>query len=1467
MTADEGRWDYTEDGKEEQTTYDYDPDELERARQRMNAEKDVLNKEEDLFTGDTKPLEHQKGGEDAVGNDWKEGDDFKSTKWYDPEDPATQGSRKKEAGSYDYDVRAGEEQVDEENKCENCERAEDFLNDDGLCEDCEREAGIDRKESERDAYEGGVGSGRKRSTYAPEPEQIARSGDPHYDPYKATPQSQRVQTDPVLSRMTEEAPDDIDPIFGKAEEDSTISVAGPPANTQPPANMFDDEEDESPIEEVFADEVNTSHEPAGSSKGGQFATKDGDGDTGGKSENKLSSTSDKDLIKSIKGGSKDWHEWGRNEKTEDAYAEIERRNKEIPTPKRPEGARGTIFRDDPDAVSKMEAKVKYLEDVHDYWKKVTKFPNRDYQNRNQLGDAKYYELSNNSANLRDAKNKLAGIKAQQERGTQLVRKTTYKSDQYGKSKPRFYYSEEPKEETKSWSDIDDSEISASTKKFANSFAKSKRNTKGTSAKDIMIQNTKYEKLQKIDDQVQKELGFSSGKDFYTRSGMSQYKKAVADKLGGNYDGVDKEISEWLTDDNLHSMELVVSELKAGIKDNEIEDSWDKSSKEERDSLMNYKTDRNAKSYDELDPIHQSSMRARYVDRKTGDESYAKEVDLNTMNQAHVWWDNKFPDRPWSDMRIGDRQHAILAFLRDPDTEITVESKATESEWIVHTTTKGKIPVTLGEQAEEIDAINEVNRMYFEDGFIDENDVLSAVKVGESKATEEQINTDTWYHDYSEYWKKGSDYVRSGLALQANITTDWTGTEWDDLPADIQAKIRDAGYVTSYETYDKMSWEFLPSTLKEKLGEGFTPVNESVWSTSTKEQRREILKEVEPYGTEEVTDDSDIDILDRLLNNEEEEQEHGEDEEEDIALIAQLLDPEADEVLKKSLEQSPNALMRYSEPIDLPTGKNALDQTYGVSEPETPDGQDLTGITIGEEEIIEKKFTPPKILYYKQYPFGRRAGKQNPFGESLATERDFYTSNKDIMDQALDIQAQEEFGKDYDQLNPTQADWIDKIMNDYGNTLNPEDKPSSEAKEFESPIRDQYGNPYPTPEGDADCTFCGKKFDNWDVLGDHITIVHNDQGRTREFYGGNAPQSILNHPDWTGYAGEAKAEEARLECYDCDRTFNNISAWEEHGEWHHIKVNTDQPEALDEWGLPELADEGGQGSGRKQYKSEDPKSKDKAHIGWKNYGIDDYIDKAEQDYFAKESVMDSIAKGECPFCGFTGGNEEIYKHLAQDHMEKDVISLGYLGDLDRLMLNDTGIAHHGLTDEAKEQLEDPTPWASLAHLAGTTVKDILFPSKEQAGGGGAGGAGGAGGNGAGAPSGNGGEAPTNGNGEDEEPSRRIGFFGYGRHRNCPKGQVYKNGKCVDRAEEKTCPVCNGKGKYFHTKEEDWYTCPKCSGDGEVSAGEEGGKGSGKKDHKLWMRAIEEEHTYDFCENCSMITEQVNHKCAMCGKQVE
>ncbi len=163
-----------------------------------------------------------------------------------------------------------------------------------------------------------------------------------------------------------------------------------------------------------------------------------------KTSSGVSAQSESELVKSIKAGSKNWKDWYRKESNEKEYAEIEKRNREVPIPKRPEGAGGTIFQDDPNAVSKMETKVKYLEDQQDYWKKIIKFPARDYENRNQLGDAKWYAMSNNSANLRDAKKKLAKIQEREASGKTLERKPTYKG-----GKKRFYYEEKdkPKEGT------------------------------------------------------------------------------------------------------------------------------------------------------------------------------------------------------------------------------------------------------------------------------------------------------------------------------------------------------------------------------------------------------------------------------------------------------------------------------------------------------------------------------------------------------------------------------------------------------------------------------------------------------------------------------------------------------------------------------------------------------------------------------------------------------------------------------------------------------------------------------------------------------------------------------------------------------------------------------------------------------------------------------------------------------------
>ena len=175
----------------------------------------------------------------------------------------------------------------------------------------------------------------------------------------------------------------------------------------------------------------------------------------GEKKTGLSDKSEKELVSSIKGG-KDFHDWYREKGDNDKfYAEIEKRNQEVPKPKRPEGAGGTIFQDDPKAIEKYEAKINYLEGVNDYWKKITKFPTRDFHTKtHQLGDAKWYEMSNNSATLRDTKKKLDKVKERQASGTTLERKPTYKG-----GKKRFYYKEKPKEGT--------TEIIGSDKDFDN----------------------------------------------------------------------------------------------------------------------------------------------------------------------------------------------------------------------------------------------------------------------------------------------------------------------------------------------------------------------------------------------------------------------------------------------------------------------------------------------------------------------------------------------------------------------------------------------------------------------------------------------------------------------------------------------------------------------------------------------------------------------------------------------------------------------------------------------------------------------------------------------------------------------------------------------------------------------------------------------------------------------------------------
>ncbi len=806
---------------------------------------------------------------------------------------------------------------------------------------------------------------------------------------------------------------------------------------------------------------------------------------GGASGGKHSDKSEKDLVKAIKGGSKDWNDWNRTEKNEELYAEIEKRNKEVPSPKRPEGAKGTIFRDDPDAVSKMEAKVEYLEDIQAYWKKIIKFPHRDYQNHDQLGDAKWYAMSNNSANLRDAKKKLAGIKAQQERGTQLVRKPTYKSDQYGKSKPRFYYSEEPKGEPpeEPWQ-------------------------KGGET---------YTDITKI---LKKSLEYSDDERKVSPSSYMTFTEPVDVPNGKNIIDQPWGMTEPETPDGQDLTGITI-----GDEENKL-DFGDKT-EEELEAMGADKPEDPYYRGEEYDPSGEPDAMVTDDDKvldffkQTGDEEIIEQKPYKPTYhyyKQHPFGVRKDTDSPFGESNTDGVRHAINLILEDnmnishPELESKLSSWGYNSDEVKEGMGKyfGESKANEGDIAVDYikDQWNYGNRFTKMDqlealGFDPElyNTPFDSLpfevrqKIGgrptggdwyiqEAKATEEQISPDTYYYDYSDYWKKGDAYQRAGLTLQANIPTSWAGTEWDELPSDVQSKIRDAGYVTSYEAI---------------------------------------------------------------------------------------------------------------------------------------------------------------------------------------------------------------------------------------------------AKEFDSPLRDQFGTPFPTPEGKADCTFCGKEFDNWDLLGDHITIVHNDQGRTREFYDGEAPSSILNHPDWTGYAGE-----------------------------------------------------GGQGSGRKPYASKDPERKDIHHIGWKNHGIDEYIEDALQDY---EEKSEEGRWDDAPLA--STGSEDDWNTPAET-----------LGKVQLDLLKGTDVPPEDISldaykqgfdwQEGQEQFEDPTPWASIGKMALDTAKDIMFPSKEE---------------------------HSFADMTDKE-LEELGDL---------ESQPYKS--------------------------------------------EEGGKGSGKSGHQSWMRAIEEDHTYDFCENCNMITEQVNRKCDMCGKTLK
>ena len=150
----------------------------------------------------------------------------------------------------------------------------------------------------------------------------------------------------------------------------------------------------------------------------------------------LEKMSEKDLVKKIKNGSKDYKVWQFNETNEKYYREIERRNQDVELPKLTRV--GKVFRDDPNAISMMKTKVENKEKMVLYWKSIIKFPSRTYGNnlRGSLGDEKWYALTGASTEVREAKKKLEKLESDKKAGKTLERKSTFTT-----GKKRFYYKE------------------------------------------------------------------------------------------------------------------------------------------------------------------------------------------------------------------------------------------------------------------------------------------------------------------------------------------------------------------------------------------------------------------------------------------------------------------------------------------------------------------------------------------------------------------------------------------------------------------------------------------------------------------------------------------------------------------------------------------------------------------------------------------------------------------------------------------------------------------------------------------------------------------------------------------------------------------------------------------------------------------------------------------------------------------
>lgn len=470
-----------------------------------------------------------------------------------------------------------------------------------------------------------------------------------------------------------------------------------------------------------------------------------------------------------------------------------------------------------------------------------------------------------------------------------------------------------------------------------------------------------------------------------------------------------------------------------------------------------------------------------------------------------------------------------------------------------------------------------------------------------------------------------------------------------------------------------------------------------------------------------------------------------------------------ESYKKKAIELDSIYNQFTDPLDAPTGKNIMDSVRGYSEPEA-NGQDIS-----QEEIIEK--TPPKIeyQYYKQYPFGRI--QKGFYGEVDKT----WWKGASYEEKAEELK-NIGFGMGADigsAINPlVYRNWEDLpnearyMWGDFG----------KEVKAIEVELSTMYqahkwwDDKYPDRQW-KDMNIGERQRAIMAFLRDPDTSLESNANEVKiteitwKSMGQSSRRDLVMD---AGYFGDSS--DPLVSMQQIDQLVNS--------EWNE----------LPDWFRQNLAEEGGVGSGRKPYASKDPKRKDKAHVGWKNQGIQNYLDKAEKDYISgKTSSPD-----EYEYAGY---------HKAKENEEDWE---------DKYYSYDPPDAYHGETrgyykcnicskgfDILEYEYTGGSMYSDMKNHLKTKhgITEALNPNK----------------------------CAFCGTTKDKHTD-------YSGHVFVPSGHVFDS-------------------DYQHT----------------VKEAKEGGKGSGKKGHQQWMRSLEEDPSYVDCPNCKVITEKINGKCQMCGKK--